>query len=148
MLVDANVLLYAVDEGSPFHSAGWNWMEEAMNGPRRVGLPWQSLTAFMRIVTNQRATANTLSPAEAWECVETWLDAPNAWVPVPGRGYGEILGRLIRDLRLGAKLIPDAALAALCIEHGLSIVSVDSDFARFTELEWINPIAPLRSRPR
>ena len=144
MLVDANILLYAVDEDSPFHADARDWIEEALNGPRRIGLPWQSLTAFMRISTNPRALERPLSPVEAWDMVQSWLDAPNAWVPQPGRGYREILGRLIRDLRLGANLIPDAALAALCIEHGLSIVSADSDFARFTELERFNPTAPPR----
>jgi len=145
MLVDANILLYAVDEDSPFHAAARNWIEEALNGPRRVGIPWQSLTAFMRISTNPRAMTSPLAPAEAWEMVENWLDAPNAWVPQPGRGHREILGRLIRELHLGANLISDAALAALCIEHGLSIVSADSDFGRFTEVEWFNPAAPPRS---
>jgi len=142
MLVDANILLYAVDQDSPHHHAAKDWMEEALNGPRRVGLPWQSLTAFLRISTNPRAMTSPLTPAEAWAMVQGWLDAPNVWEPQPGRGYREILGRLIRDLHLGANLISDAALAALCIEHGLSIVSADSDFARFTELEWFNPISP------
>ncbi|MCY3851489.1 MAG: PIN domain-containing protein [Acidimicrobiaceae bacterium] len=145
MLVDANILLYAVDEDSQFHAAARNWVEEALNGPRRVGIPWQSLTAFMRISTNPRAMTSPLAPAEAWEMVENWLDAPNAWVPQAGRGHREILGRLIRELHLGANLISDAALAALCIEHGLSIVSADSDFGRFTEVEWFNPAAPPRS---
>ncbi|WP_419553550.1 type II toxin-antitoxin system VapC family toxin [Candidatus Poriferisodalis sp.] len=140
MLVDANVLLYAVDEHSPFHEVARPWLEEALNGPRRVGLPWQSLTGFLRIVTNPRAVANPLSPTAAWAFVEAWLDAPSAWIPDPGQGHRDILGRLVRELHLSANLIPDAALAALCIEHGLAIVSADSDFARFAELSWINPI--------
>ena len=141
MLVDANVLLYAVDEHSPFHPAARPWLEDALNGPRRVGLPWQSLTGFLRIVTNPRAVPNPLSPAAAWAFVEAWLDASSAWIPEPGKGHRAILGRLVRELHLSANLIPDAALAALCIEHGLAIVSADSDFARFAELNWINPIA-------
>ena len=60
---------------------------------------------------------------------------------IPANRHREILGRLVRDLHLSANLIPDAVLAALCLEHGLSMVSADSDFARFTELEWINPVA-------
>lgn len=139
MLVDANILLYAVDEDSPFHTASKGWLEEALNGPRRVALPWQSLTGFLRIATNPRALPDPLAPAEAWAIVESWLDTRNSWVPEPGHGHREILGRLIRDHHLSANLIPDAALAALCIEHGLAIVSADSDFARFPELEWINP---------
>ena len=43
------------------------------------------------------------------------------------------------DLRAG--LVSDAMLAALCVEHGLDIVSADSDFARFSEINWINPVA-------
>lgn len=144
MLVDANILLYAVDGDSPFHAAGRDWIEDALNGPRRIGLPWQSLTAFLRIATNPRAMTNPLSSAEAWGVVESWLDAPYAWVPQPGRGHREILGRLIQDLHLSANLIPDAALAALCIEHGMTIVSADSDFGRFTEVNWINPVASPR----
>lgn len=146
MLVDANILLYAVDDDSPFHQASREWLEGALNGPRRVALPWQSLTAFLRIATNPRATAHPMGPGEAWAIVESWLDARNSWVPQPGHGHREILGRLVRDLHLSANLVPDAVLAALCIEHGLSIVSADSDFARFTELEWINPAANPQER--
>jgi predicted nucleic acid-binding protein len=62
-------------------------------------------------------------------------------VPVPGNDHRAILGRLLRDLDLRANLITDAALAAMCIEHGLQIVSADSDFARFTEIRWLNPVA-------
>lgn len=141
MLIDANLLLYAVDEASPFHDRARPWLEGTLNGSRRVGLPWASLTAFLRIVTNPRAMAEPLSPAEAWALVDAWLDAPTAWVPAPGRGHRAILGRLIADLDLRANLIPDAALAALCIEHGLEMVSADTDFARFTDLTWRNPLA-------
>lgn len=140
MLVDANILLYAVDEGSRFHPAAKEWMESALNGPRRVGIPWMSLTAFLRIATNPRALHEPLAPAEAWELVEDWLDAPAAWVPSPGRGHREILGRLVRDLDLRANLISDAVLAALCLEHGLEMISADTDFARFREISWHNPI--------
>ena len=141
MLVDANILLYAVDEAGPFHDRARNWLEDALNGNRRVGLPWASLTAFLRIVTNPRALAEPLTPAEAWALVDAWLDAPAVWVPAPGRGHRAILGRLVGDLDLRANLIPDAVLAALCIEHGLEMISADTDFARFTEVTWHNPVA-------
>jgi uncharacterized protein len=142
MLVDANILLYAVDERSRAHAAARNWLEEVLNGSRRVGLPWQSLLAFVRIVTHPRALPEPLPPADAWSFVEDWLDAPAAWVPQPGRGYREILGRLVSDLDLRGNLVSDAALAALALEHGVAVVSADSDFARFRELTWIDPLNP------
>ncbi len=140
MLVDANILLYAVDQESMFHEAAREWMENALNGSRRVGIPWMSLTAFVRISTNSRALRDPLSPVEAWQFVDEWLDSPTVWVPGPGRAHREILGRLVRDLDLRANLVADAVLAAICIEHGLQIVSADSDFARFTEISWLNPV--------
>lgn len=141
MLVDANILLYSVDLTSPFHAAADRWLTDALNGIRRVGLPWMSLTAFVRIATNPRAARQPLTPSEAWAHVEGWLDAPAAWVPEPGRKHRTILGQLLTHLDLRAGLVTDAVLAALCIEYGLAIVSADSDFARFTELTWINPVA-------
>ncbi len=141
MLVDANILLYAVDEESRHHGAARNWMEVALNGPRRVGIPWMSTTAFLRIATNPRALREPLAPSDAWEIVEAWLDAPSVWVPSPGPGHREILGRLVRDLDLRANLISDAVLAALCVEHGLEMISADTDFARFSMVAWSNPVA-------
>jgi toxin-antitoxin system PIN domain toxin len=141
MLLDANILLYAVDETSSFHERCRSWLVEALNGPQRVGIPWQSLSAFLRIVTNARTLANPLSGPQAWAIAEAWLAAPATWVPLPGRRHQEILGRLVVTNDLRGNLISDAVLAALCIEHGLAIVSADSDFARFPELQWVNPTA-------
>jgi toxin-antitoxin system PIN domain toxin len=141
MLVDANILLYAVDEESPFHTAARTWLQDALNGTQRVGIPWVSFVAFARIATHARASRDPLTAAEAWEYVDEWLDAPTVWVPAPGRGHRSILGRLLRDLDLRGNLVSDASLAALGIEHGLQVISADSDFARFIEMTWINPVA-------
>ncbi len=88
MLVDANVLLYAADETSPFHERARQWLERALNGPSRIGIPWQSLWAFVRIATDPRAVTDPFTSSEAWAQVEAWLDAPAAWVPRPGAAIG------------------------------------------------------------
>lgn len=142
MIVDANILLYAVDEASPFHDDARTWLERALNGEQRVGLPWSSLWGFVRIATHPRALAEPLTPSEATSFVHDWLAAPVAWTPEPGPGHANVVADLLRRLDLRGGLVPDAVLAALCLEHGVSIVSADSDFARFPDLEWINPVAP------
>lgn len=65
MLVDANLLIYAVDERSPHYGASHRWLTAALNGEQRVGIPWLSLCAFVRIVTNPRASERPLPPSDA-----------------------------------------------------------------------------------
>jgi toxin-antitoxin system PIN domain toxin len=140
MLIDASLLLYSVDSLSPEHERASVWLAEQLNGDRRVGIPWESLTAFVRIGTNPRATTRPLQPAEAWRFVEAWLAAAPVWIPVPTESHADVLGDLIRTHRIGGNLIPDAHLAALAIEHGLELCSTDTDFARFPEIRWRNPL--------
>ena len=104
MIVDANVLLYAVDSTSPHHAQAARWLTDALNGQERVGFAWQSIGAFVRIATHPRISANPLSAAQAQDFV-------------------------------------DAQLAALAYEFGVAVVSADSDFARFPEVRWVNPLA-------
>lgn len=142
MLIDANVLLYAVDAKSPFNVATVAWLEGALNGPHRVGLPWPTLTAFLRITTHPRALDRPLTPASAWRHIEDWLACDNVWIPGPTERHADVLASLVTTYDLRGNLIADADLAALAIEHGLAIVSADTDFARFREIRWINPTAP------
>jgi toxin-antitoxin system PIN domain toxin len=141
VLVDANILLFAVDRESPFHAAAADWLTEQLNGARRVGLPWQTLGAFLRISTHPRAVERPLAPAAAWRHVERWLAAGPAWIPVPTERHAAVLGGLIATHHLRGNLVSDAQLAALAIEHGLTVCSSDTDFARFGELRWENPVA-------
>lgn len=139
MILDATVLLYAVDDQSHFHATARTWLEETMNGTERVGFPWVSLAAFQRIITHPRATANPLTPGDAWTHITDWLDADQAWVPTPANRHRDILGQLLVAGDLRGNFVTDAHLAALAIEHGTGICSFDSDFARFPGLHWINP---------
>lgn len=141
MLLDANLLLYAVDQRADRHESAIAWLTEQLNGSRRVGIPWSSLGAFLRIATHPRAFPRPLSPMTAWERVSDWLAAPTTWIPTPGPGHAGILGDLIVQHDARGNLVPDAMLAALAIEHGLTLCSTDTDFARFRELHWDNPLA-------
>ena len=140
MILDANVLLYARNASDPRHRAARDWLERALNGDTRVGLPWSTLGAFLRIATNPRAFSDPLAPEAAFAQVESWLEAPRAWVPVSSDRYPQILGGLLRRYGVQGGLVTDAMLAALAIDHGVALISTDSGFARFTEVRWMNPI--------
>ncbi|MDQ3571914.1 MAG: type II toxin-antitoxin system VapC family toxin [Actinomycetota bacterium] len=141
MLLDANLLLYARDSSSPKHDAASAWLTERLNGQIRVGIPWQSAVAFIRIATHPRAYERPLSPTAAREQLDAWLEAPTSWVPTPTDRHWQILAGLIEEHDLRGNLISDAHLAALAIEHGLELCSADTDFARFDDLRWSNPLA-------
>lgn len=140
MLLDANLLLHAVDEQSRHHAAASEWLTDTLRGDRRVALPWQTIGAFERIVTHPRLTENPMSGAQAWALVQDWLDVPLCWIPPTSERTARILRQLIDRHALTGNAIPDAQLAALAIEHGLSVVSADSDFARLPEVRWENPL--------
>jgi predicted nucleic acid-binding protein len=63
------------------------------------------------------------------------------WIPEPGPLHGRLLAELINRYALRGNLISDAHLAVLAMEHGLTLYSADTDFARFSELSWVNPLA-------
>ena len=81
MLLDANVLLYAVDATSSRNAEAAGWLENVLNGDRRVGIPWQSIGAFLRIATHPRVMTSPLSSTDAWAFVQDWLDLDVVWVP-------------------------------------------------------------------
>jgi uncharacterized protein len=141
ILVDANLLVYASDQASPDHARARTWLEAQLNAPHRVGLPWPTLLAFVRLVTNPVIVRYPITPAAAFAYAREWLARPNVWVPAPGDEHADIVERLLATAGMSSRLVPDAHLAALAIEHGLTLCSSDGDFARFPGLAWNNPLA-------
>lgn len=141
-LLDANILVYASDGGSKHHESSRDWLDSHLAGaPESVGLPWPSLLAYVRLVTNPRIYSPPAPVADAWAQAEEWLDRRAAWIPPPGRRHRHVLGGLVEAVRPAGNLMPDAHLAALAMEHGLTVVSTDTDFAKFPGLNWLNPVA-------
>jgi hypothetical protein len=142
ILVDANLLLYAKLSSFPEHETAHRWLDERLNGVDRVALPWPSLLAFLRLSTNTRLFPRPLSMAAAWQQVRSWLSLETAWTPGPTGAHEDVLGDLLAPGGITPKLVMDAHLAALAIEHGLVLCSADGDFGRFSSLRWHNPLAP------
>jgi uncharacterized protein len=141
ILVDANLLVYAANRGAPEHPRARAWLDDRLSGTARVGLPWPSLLAFVRLTTNPIVVREPTSPARAWRQVDEWLACGPAWMPLPGTDHLAVLRRLFESPGMTSRLVPDAHLAALAIEHGLTLCSTDADFSRFGGLVWQNPLA-------
>jgi toxin-antitoxin system PIN domain toxin len=141
ILIDVNLLLYATFEHATQHRAARAWLTEQLGGPARVALPWVSLLGFVRIATSSRIVRQPLTMTLAWQQVLEWLACEPAWIPQPTEHHAEVLGSLLAQPGMHSNLVPDAHLAALAIEHGLTLCSSDGDFARFRELNWLNPLS-------
>jgi predicted nucleic acid-binding protein len=96
ILVDANLLLYARLSSFPEHGRAHAWLDAQLNARAGVGLPWESLTAFLRLATNPRFLPRPLSMEQAWTQVRDWLALPSTWCPAPADDHASILDGLIR----------------------------------------------------
>lgn len=141
-LVDANVLLYAVNEDAHHHRTARGWLDTALSGAETVGFSWLVLLAFVRVSTKVGLLPRPLPVDGAMARVEAWLGTGPAVVLESSVDHARILSGLLVDLGAGGNLVNDAHLAALAVEHRGRIVSYDSDFARFRDIEWIVPGAP------
>ena len=138
-LVDANVLLYAVNRDARHHESSKRWLDAALSGADTVAFAWVPLLAFLRLSTKISLFPSPLSPEEALDQVDAWLAAPPAVVVEPTLEHARVLRRLLDTVGSGGNLVNDAHLAALAVEHRCQIVSFDNDFARFSGVTWISP---------
>ena len=143
IVCDANVLLYAYDSHSELHAPCRDWLTRALNGSEPVGLPWQTLQAFLRIATNKRVYQLPLATIDACAIVSSWLSRSQVVVPHPGEQYWRILQSQLTAARVSGPLVSDAALAALAIEQGASLCTTDRDFRRFDGLKLVDPTASI-----
>ena len=140
ILVDANLLIYAVNLDAPHHRRARRWLQDTLSGSTAVGLPWISLLAFARITTRHGVLAKPIPVDEAIGFIDAWLDQPFVEPVRPGNGHWAILRRLLRESGAAGNLTSDAHLAALAIEHGATICSADYDFRRFPGVDHVNPL--------
>jgi toxin-antitoxin system PIN domain toxin len=141
IVIDANLLIYAYDLASADHKKSLVWLENVLSGEEAVGLPWQSMSAFLRIITNRRLAGARVTVEQAVHIVEEWLQQPNVQILVPGDQHWSALRRMILEGRASGPLVSDAEIAALTIEYGGVLYTADRDFARFPGLRWKNPLS-------
>jgi len=138
---DVNLLLYAHVTAFPEHAAARLWWEGLMNGRRAVGVAAPALFGFVRLASNPRVLDRPLPVGEALARVEEWLARPHVHFVQPGPRHLDVAFGLLRQAGAAANLTTDAQLAALAIEHQGEVHSNDTDFGRFPQLRWVNPIA-------
>ncbi len=142
MLLDANLPIYGVDPSAAHHAVARRWLEESMASDAPIAFPLISQLAFLRVTTNRKLASAPRPVVEVFMTLRLWLEQPNVWVPAPGAGHLAIFQALSERYALSGPDLMDGHLAALAIEHDLTIVSFDRGFGRFAEVRWLNPASP------
>ncbi len=141
IVVDVNLLLYAAVDGFPQHVPAHDWWVGTLNSPNAVGLAEPSMFGFLRLSTNARLIDRALTARQAVGLVRGWLDQPNVEFLTPGARHLDIAFGLLEAVGTAGNLTSDVRLAAYAIENDAELCSNDSDFARFADLRWVNPLA-------
>lgn len=138
-VVDANVLIHAINRDSPDHQLAKSWLDRALSGGAPIGFSWVALLAVVRLATRPGLFPRPLTIGEATGVVRAWLAAPAASVIHPGERHLDLLSSLLDGVGVAGNLSNDAHLAALAMEHHAEVVSFDADFGRFPGVRWSRP---------
>lgn len=141
IIPDANLLIYAHDEKSHYHSKAKRWWEGSLSGPEVIGLPWVVLLAFVRLVTHTQICANPLSVEQVRSVVDQWKKSENLRLIQLSNTALDTYFDLLSDAGLGGNLSMDAVIALHAREYSGTIYSNDRDFDRFSGIRWVNPLA-------
>ncbi|MFN2464648.1 MAG: TA system VapC family ribonuclease toxin [Candidatus Dormibacteria bacterium] len=149
-LVDTNLLIYATFEDVPEHRRARAWLEEELAaGEGMVVLCWPVVYAFVRLVTSPRVFGRHALPIKkAWATAGSLLAQPAVRLVVPGKGHARLAAELAGTPGLRSEDVPDIEIAALAIEHGLTLASHDHGFRRFQGVRHLDPLAEPRQRKR
>lgn len=140
IILDANILLYAYDSDSPNHQLAREFIQRSFSGETPVGIPWQTIGAFLRVVTNSKLPGQRFTNEEAAEIIDRWCDQPNVFILSQGEHHWPLFRQMFIEGQARGPMTTDAQLAALTIEHGGILHTTDRDFARFPGLRWTNPL--------
>jgi len=142
LLVDTNILVYAADADSPWHSRARDWLDEQRGRPDAWYTTWPILYEFLRVTTHPRVMRRPWTAPQAWEFVAALLTSPGLEVLAPTARHAGVAEQVIAEVpSASGNLIHDLHTAVLMREHGIHrICTRDTDFHRFAFLEVLDPL--------
>lgn len=139
--VDANVLVYASNEADAMHARARALVERLAAGPDLVYLFWPVLMGYLRLVTHPGVLPHPLAPLDASGNVAALLSLRHVRAPGEGDAFWDIFRATAGD-HLRGNAVPDAHVAALMREHGVTtIYTRDRDYRRFDGIRMVDPFA-------
>lgn len=140
--IDANILLYASDEDSPFHDRAVSLLDQIALGPEIVYLFWPIAMAYLRIATHPAIFAQPLSQADARANLDSLLGLPHIQAVGEDDRFWDQFREVADDVRPTGNLVPDAHIVALMLSHGVrTIWTRDRDYRSFSGIRVRDPFA-------
>lgn len=141
LLLDVNILIYAMREDSNRHSEYKHWLEEKLTSPETVGISELTLSALLRITTNHRIFERPSTSTQALDFCRAVLAGPAVIRVRPRERHWSIFERLVEQGSVRGNAIPDAYLAALALETNATWVTRDRGFCQFPGLRLLDPLS-------
>jgi len=139
ILPDVNILLYAYDVNSKFHSEARAWLEEVLMD-EQVYFSWHTITGFLRIITSPRIMVKPASLAQAVSIVNSWIVLANTHLVYLEKKNWPLFSRMLLEAQATGNLVMDTHLAAVAASCGAKLASTDRDFSRFSAIQWVDPL--------
>jgi len=139
LVFDVNVVLAVYRDDHPHHVALRPWFDDLLEGTEPFSVPMVVWSSFLRLTTSRRAFAVPTPLAEAFVFVEATRSHPRYIQLDPGSQHLLLLRQLCEEANATGDLVPDAAIAAIALEHGCTVASLDRDFARFPSIDFVVP---------
>lgn len=137
--VDTNILLYAANADDDSHPVARKLLERLAAGPDLLYLFWPTIMGFLRIVTHPAVFPHPHSPEQAIAAITGLVDRPNVRIPSEGDGFWGLY-RSTADSQTRGNHVPDAHLAALMRQHGVTVIYTrDKDFRRYDGIDARDP---------
>ncbi len=141
IIPDVNLLVYTADATCAHHDEARDWWQRTLNDNKPVGLAWHSILGYVRILSDQRILKSPAAVDDLLDDAENWLARPHVALIRPAQHHLQALRSMCRGSQFSGETLPDAHLAALAVTYRGTIYSADSDFGRFPDIRWVNPLA-------
>jgi toxin-antitoxin system PIN domain toxin len=138
--LDVNILLYASDSDSPQDRCAQRFLNSCIQQNELFCLGWPTVMSYLRIATHPSVFDQPLTPQEAMANIETLQRLPHARFLSEQEGFWDIYCTLTAELPVRGNLVPDAHLAAIHQQHGVTtLYTHDRDFRKFGFLNLGDP---------
>ena len=142
VLVDTNLLFYALNQDAPEHARATAYLEKLWASGDRWCLAWTNIYELLKLLTHQSILPAPLTARDAYAAVEAILEHPTLELLIETPAHHRALRETIASVSgVRGAFFHDCRIAALMREHDVkTIATSDTDFRKFATLKVIDPL--------